>query len=180
MSAPYKYDSKVQKELRDVTGTSKRSMDTEIFYKQRLMHSAYTLTEAEWEKLSEPAQRWVIEAIDKYNKNQPMPAYPDEDEVKARRSAGASHSAKHRESNMKRAKRGAGDRVKEIMLERGIRTPPLEIYRILQNEGYKYSKHTVPVVRAEFRRALQMLYERGMLTEKPEDLYDEDKKTSER
>lgn len=175
MEKPFAYESSIQAELKNTTGTRKRAKDTELFYKERLMHAAYTLTDQQWDKLSEPAQRWVVEAIKNYNSGKSMPPYPDEDQVKAKRSAAASKSAKNRERNLKRSKRGAGDRVKEIMLDYGIRTPPLEIHRILQQEGYKYSKHTILLVRSEFRRALQMLWEREMLTQRPDNLYDNER-----
>jgi len=171
----YIYESKIQNELRKATGTHKRVRDTELFFKERLMHSAYTLTEKEWDRLSPTAQKWVVDAIKNYNDGKPLPGYPDEAELKAKRSAASSKSAKHREENLRRGKRGAGDRVKEIMLDHGIKTTPKEIHRILQQEGYKFSKWSIPVVRAEFRRALQMLWERGELLNKPKNLYEDDK-----
>ncbi len=61
---------------------------------------------------------------------------------------------------------GAGERAKEIMLEKGMTISAEDLLGYLEDEGYTYSIHTVKVVRAEFQQAMKVLERKGMLNTK--------------
>lgn len=158
---------KVRQELSSVTQIVKRSRDTEEQFRKRMIYSSVSFTETQWSHLSTEAQIWVNEAITATNKRSKLPLFPGEEEILTARRKSSAKSAANRENNLWIKGRGGGVRVKEIILDHGFNVGIQEIARILKLEGYKYSIHTIHVVRAEFKRALKMLWDRGMLTGKP-------------
>ena len=163
-------ESDIAKEIEKVASVRKAKRDTHAMHRKKLVFAVANLTDKQWDKLSDGAQRWFNDAVAALNSGRPLPSFPDEDEVKARRRQLAAKSGTNRQSNAKKRQRGASDRIKDIMLHHGCRITPVEIMKILETEGYKCSMHTVKLVRAEFRRALQILSEKDMLKEVPKDL----------
>lgn len=159
--------SKIREELSNATNVVKRSRDREEYFRQRLVFAVTSFEESQWSSLSDVAQKWINEAIEALNKKENLPAFPDEEEALKKLKESCAKSVDHRENNQLVKGRGAGERVKELMLEHGVNMKVNDIYDTLKLEGYKYSIHTIPVVRAEFKRALKMLWDRGMLKDKP-------------
>lgn len=60
-------------------------------------------------------------------------------------------------------KKPAGIRVKEIMLEYGMDLSKEQVHTILLEDGFKMAPSTVDVVRYEFRQAVKLLNEHGMI-----------------
>lgn len=166
------HDSAIAQEIVSATKIRKYARETENRFRKRLLFSANQLPDSRWGRLSDPAKKWLNEAADAYNKNKTMmPPYPDEDQILAKKRALSSVGGFHRITNGKKRQGGAGVRLRELMLIHGVRTPPTELYRLLGREGFVYSLDTIKLVRADFRRDLQVLAKYGYLTEAGKDVF---------
>lgn len=78
-----------------------------------------------------------------------------------KKTAGKKKAASKKEP--KPRKKTGGVRAKEIMLQYGIDLSKEQIHQMLMEEGFKMSPSTVDVVRYEFRQAVRLLADSGML-----------------
>lgn len=69
--------SKIQAELAEATELKKKATESEQDFKKRIVRAVSDLDDAEWEKLSEPAQNWFNEAADLLNQKKDLPDFPD-------------------------------------------------------------------------------------------------------
>lgn len=164
------WKSRIQGQLEYHTGLARRAHDTDLSHRKRLVFAVVKLPDEQWNKLSKEAQKWTNAAVDALNSQEPLPLFPDEEDYIESKKLAAAQSAPNRRNNVLKSKRGASERIKELMLEHGIKTTPVELHRMLREEGFRCSIHTLKIVRAEFRRACQFLWERDLLTEKIKDL----------
>lgn len=166
---------KVFGQLEQALGARQRKTENLTDYVERLIRMANDLPDEKWDELSEEVQGFVNEGINVLNTAANLVEFTqdnvvedmasqDEEIEKMRGSGRAVHS---RELNRRRNYQGAGYRAKEVMLERGVNITAKQIYEILAEEGYHYSQSTLNVVRAEFRRGLNILWDKGFLKKKP-------------
>ncbi len=163
----------IRDEFIKATGIHKRTRDSEEYFRRRLVYALHSKGYENHDlvnNLSKEAFIWFLGATQEINDHGSkgrLPPFPEDKERDTRKRILASKSATSRYVNLNKRKRGGGDRVRELMLERGVGITPKEISKIMESEGYSYSIHTIHMVRSEFRRALQTLWEAEMLKNKP-------------
>lgn len=166
--------SAIEAEILKITQKRRHRINTPD-YRKILVESLSDLPKHEWDRLSLPTKIWYNACAQQYEDGGELDNFTDivgSDDVDLDSVSGPSRAKISRERNKQRKYKGAGYRAKEIMLERGVGIKAKDIHRILRTEGYEYSINTLLVVRAEFRRALALLADRGYLNQKPKGMKD--------
>jgi len=156
--------SKVERDITRATGIRRAPSYKNLFrWRVALLEAVAELPEKEWRLLSEDTKKWYVEACQALKNKQKLPPFPDEDEIeiKRRQAYGSAYEKKHK--NFKINYKGAGYRAKEIMIKEGMYFPLMKLHKRLQEEGYIYSPRTLQIVIAEFRSAVRVLQDHGLL-----------------
>jgi hypothetical protein len=144
---PIKKLSKIEEELRRVTGISRSSGRNDQIYRRKLVLAMDRLDEP-WDLLTEETKDWVNAGIDAMNSGLLVTNFPD--------LPGAVSDD--------RSKFGkAGKRGMEILIENGIRTSNKLVYKTLEQEGYKIKKGSLDLQLSVFRTAYRLLDKKGLL-----------------
>lgn len=153
-------DLSVRAEIEQSTKLSQRTKEKSDRYRARLVRAGEALEDDEWSALSAGAQGWVNAGVKALKKGSPVSPFPDltTDGETTPEEAPKSKGAPVRET-------GGGIRVKEIMLERGMSIRSKDILAVLEEEGVKYSKSTLDMVRAEFRQTVRFLQRQKLIPE---------------
>jgi hypothetical protein len=162
--------NEIEKELAESVGLE-IAQDKDNNYRAKLMRSVINLSDEKWETISDEAKDWVNLSVKAFNEGEELPLFPgeevevEEEEVEDNKVDDEQETTDNTKrfpptpTSLKRKMkgRGAGWRMKELMLKHGLDVKPAILFHLLSDEGYILSVGTIESIRAEFRQTMKVL-----------------------